>query len=598
MLLVPVHAFDISDYVDFNAFIVSEDTGSVALLAVQEGPGGYQGSIADVTLEMRQGTGRVFLDTFPLSKIDTQISTRFAKEIACKYIEDDCPRSDFIYTIRSDSSIIGGPSAGSAIAVLTVALLKGYTLDPTVAVTGTINSGGIIGPVSGLKYKIDVAEQNGFTKVLIPRGSVIEDLENQVQYTPEDYNDLTGIEIIEISDINEAIYEFTGRYLFEENGDIDIPDSYKETMRTVAVELCNRSDMLYQIMKDQFEITDFTDDERLLSRNLEDQAINLTAKAESALDQEQYYSAASYCYGANIKYKNVILLQQRYEGQSLSEVIESTEKEIDELESFVESIDFKTLSDFEIYIIMKERIETARDFVTSARETAANDDIYSSYYNIAYAIERLQTSKVWGEFLGMDGKQFTINREVMRDSCMQKLSETQERIQYIKLFLPESTLMEMQIDLNSAYSDYAAGEFALCISKASRAKSSANVLLNVIKTGRDDLPDLLNRKLSATKDVIIKEQQKNVFPIMGYSYYEYATSMVNSDPVSSLVYAEYALELSWLDIYFSEPASPRLRFNPAFVILVLIGFALGCIFMLLLIPRSSRLYRKRSRRHR
>jgi len=90
------------------------------LLAVQETPTGYEGSDADLYLELKQGTGNVFLNTFPITKMDTQISTRFAKELACKHYSLNCDQYDFLYTIRAQSNIIGGPSAGAAIAAITV----------------------------------------------------------------------------------------------------------------------------------------------------------------------------------------------------------------------------------------------------------------------------------------------------------------------------------------------------------------------------------------------------------------------------------------------------------------------------------------------
>src|SRR3989344_3725653 len=93
----------------------------MTLLAVREDGENFIGSTADLYLEIQEGKERVFLDTYPLTKIDTQISTRFAQEIACNYFDINCNNKDFIYTIRADSSIIGGPSAGASIAALTTA---------------------------------------------------------------------------------------------------------------------------------------------------------------------------------------------------------------------------------------------------------------------------------------------------------------------------------------------------------------------------------------------------------------------------------------------------------------------------------------------
>ena len=78
----------------------------MTLLAVTENPDGtLTGTTADLFLEIQPGQGRVFIESYPLTKIDTQISTRFAKDIACKYVDAGCSDYDFFYTIRSDSPI-------------------------------------------------------------------------------------------------------------------------------------------------------------------------------------------------------------------------------------------------------------------------------------------------------------------------------------------------------------------------------------------------------------------------------------------------------------------------------------------------------------
>src|SRR3989338_3663756 len=109
--------------------------GHMKLLAVKETENGYEGGIADLYLEIKPGSGRVFLETFPLTRTDTQMSTRFAKAIACDIIEKDCDDTDFFYTITADSAIIAGPSAGASIAILTVAMLDDLRLNEDYAIT-------------------------------------------------------------------------------------------------------------------------------------------------------------------------------------------------------------------------------------------------------------------------------------------------------------------------------------------------------------------------------------------------------------------------------------------------------------------------------
>ena len=155
------------------AGLASAKTYHITLLTVGEGgTADGIGGTADAYLDIRPGSGRIFLDSFPLTKLDTQISTRYAKEIACDYLDMDCSGKDFFYTIRSGSTIVGGPSASASLTVLTIAALKNLKLDNTTVMTGTINSGGSIGPVGGIPKKALAAQNAGFKRVLVPLFSI------------------------------------------------------------------------------------------------------------------------------------------------------------------------------------------------------------------------------------------------------------------------------------------------------------------------------------------------------------------------------------------------------------------------------------------
>src|SRR3989344_5768357 len=198
------------------------------LLAVQENNNGYLGSDADLYLEIKEGSGRVFLETFPLTKLDTQISTRFAKEIACSHFKLPCEKYDFIFTIKAKSTIIGGPSAGAAIAALTTIALLDLPYDQQTAITGTINSGGVVGPVGGIKEKLEAASRAGLNKVLIPLGTANQ---SRVEHNPTFQNwtilsNATGgnatlnlvaygkeklqLDVLEVIDLDTVIKEITG----------------------------------------------------------------------------------------------------------------------------------------------------------------------------------------------------------------------------------------------------------------------------------------------------------------------------------------------------------------------------------------------------
>jgi uncharacterized protein len=210
----------------FVAIILLPDAfakqGHMKLLAVKETETGYEGGIADLYLEIKPGSGRVFLETFPLTRTDTQMSTRFAKAIACDVIEKDCDYVDFFYTITADSAIIAGPSAGASIAILTVAMLEDLELNENYAITGTINSGGLIGPVGGLKAKVEAG------KAVIGKEQVLKQLRtkslNKVYLAsncPKDlkadlthYAKLTKTAVVELDLDNEELGLFCKKNFF------------------------------------------------------------------------------------------------------------------------------------------------------------------------------------------------------------------------------------------------------------------------------------------------------------------------------------------------------------------------------------------------
>ena len=76
---------------------------SIELLTVSETENGTRevGGTATMNLQISPGSGNVFIDSFPLTQLDTQISTRFAKEVACDFTNRDCDNVNFYYTIRA-----------------------------------------------------------------------------------------------------------------------------------------------------------------------------------------------------------------------------------------------------------------------------------------------------------------------------------------------------------------------------------------------------------------------------------------------------------------------------------------------------------------
>lgn len=99
-----------------------------------------------------------------------------------------------------------GPSAGAAMAVGFIALFKGDRIQRGIALTGTIEPGGQIGPVGSIPDKIRAAAREGFRTVLIPRGQMYDSRWNLNELGLQ-----LNVTVKEVDTIDEAYQLMTGQ---------------------------------------------------------------------------------------------------------------------------------------------------------------------------------------------------------------------------------------------------------------------------------------------------------------------------------------------------------------------------------------------------
>ena len=576
---------------------------NLKLLAVQETSAGYMGSDADLFLELKEGSGRVFLETVPLTKLDTQISTRFAKEIACHHFNLECDKYDFIYTIKAKSSIVGGPSAGAAIAALTTIAVLDLKYDEKTTITGTINSGGILGPVGGGKEKLKAAANAGLKKVLIAPGTNSEASpeeenkkvsSNYTNISSSEYNqtnnnnntdnnsflnnslsifNLTAygqtnlnIETKEVTSLDEVIFELTGKNINQEKLDIEVNPQYNTIMQELYGLICQRT----------VDLRESLDQKQKIDSEIENQLRQKNNSALNASSKGDYYAAASYCFTNNLVLKKIFYEQKRLPLSRYPSLFTLMEKKIDTLEKDLAQEEISTISSLQAYMIIKERLQDAKKQIEKYKENLKlenqnkenienNKDSENNQNNkenlmnsteagylLAYVEERYFSAVSWQKFMEMDGKKLVINPVKLKESCQNKISEAEERYQYASLFLGELNLQTIRERLDSAKKSYDGNETVLCLIGASQAKAEADVILGTMGLTEADIPRFLESKKTAVERVIAKNTAQGFFPILGYSYYQYANSLQNDGPFDALMYLEYSLEMSDLQIYFPE----------------------------------------------
>ncbi|MBI4016814.1 MAG: hypothetical protein HY363_03925 [Candidatus Aenigmarchaeota archaeon] len=517
---------------------VSAMSGTVPLLALTELSNGTQlGSATELRLDVSGGSERVFLETAPLTKISTQVSMRFAQQIACHEFGIDCGDKDFFFAIKAlPGPIVGGPSAGAAAAIAVAATLQNASINPKIAITGTINSGGLIGPVGGIEKKIGAAAGKGYTTVLIPAGT-------RYQKNPFVANstDLVAvgarlnITVVEVATIREAYGIFTGVQVMKNSNMLIIEPMYGETMKRIANELCSRTAVLRSKINESNELL-----------------LNFSVRAAEALALNTSYSAASFCFRANLLAKEII--NSKNNSGNFSWELGVLDSRLEYLEDKLEQEEITTLTDLQTYIVVKDRLKEAREGLLEAE---VEKGAVQQRRLLSYSEERLISAKAWSAFFNLSGNSLRLTPEALLKTCVSKVAEAEERYNYVISVLPDS-LKETRRALDRAYLEYSNESYISCIGSASKAKAEADVVMGLLGVGDDRLNDILDIKLEIVKQQLLRAQEEGVFPIIGYSYYEYAQSLAPVDVSSALLFSEYALELSDLGVYFEKPQKQQI----------------------------------------
>ncbi len=567
-------------------------SGTIKLLALSENPdGSTSGTVASLSLELRPGTERVFLETIPLTRVATQISMRFAQQIACKEYDVECGDKDFVYTIVAQPGLVGGPSAGAAAAVLSASLLKGIPVRDDIAITGTINSGGVIGPVGGVKEKIEAAHEQGITTVLVPKGTRVFGKSN-VSLDLQEWGRMNNVSVKEVATLDEALYAFTGVNVSRPLPPFVIDEAYQNRMRAVMQLMCKRTHALRNA-------TTAFEDENAITRELADAARNNTARASQLSKNEAYYSAASYCFRANINLNRLGTVHYNESRKKVADRIRNAFFTIAKLQNETESRELRTLTDLQTFMSVEERILEAADMLVDASD-AITDDLDEAQGIVSFAEERVASAKSWSAFFGLPGEAIIINQDTLRESCLSKLSEAEERFSYVRTFFPDA-LEETRRTLDRAHQDAQNVSYALCLGMASKAKAEADVVLSVTGFEPDQVKDLLALKLSVAQRVLAQAQRHGAFPLVGYNYYQYANDLKDEDEYSALLFAEYAIELSNLDIYFEKPRpwyapfSELKEVSVGTLLLLSLGSAVLGMAVMLVLMRVQKGGRRKSR---
>jgi hypothetical protein len=145
--------------------------------------GTFNEIFAEIDLALREAFKQSLLDAYYCARYYAPELKRFA-----------------IWVSVPREVVVEGGSAGSTFAVGMYVLARNLPTHSGIAMTGTINPGGAIGPVGGIKEKVTAAVRLGFRTVLLPAANLAD-----LGTSP-----LSAF-VIPVHHFTEAVYHFTGQ---------------------------------------------------------------------------------------------------------------------------------------------------------------------------------------------------------------------------------------------------------------------------------------------------------------------------------------------------------------------------------------------------
>ncbi len=554
--------------------------------AVASTEDGYIGVMSTITVAIQSnGSGKVFVDTLPLTQVDMQGSARLGVKVASAIVKNDANCNinpdlfDYFFVVRTDAPVIGGPSAGGIMTVATVALLENWSLDKHTIMTGMINPDGSIGPIGGIPYKVDVAYEIGAKRFLIPKGqttyletiqeTVINNGWTQTQIKTvtrniKDYVASKGydIEIIEVEDINQAVNNFTGYSFSSYISDKELKtEEYKNAFLTLSNSLLEKSQELYTTSMELFndsrsnipnKVWDWDRFNWIYYRSeIEDEldsAKILIEESKTWFNRKMYYTSTTKSFLSLIN-----SLYVKYACNYFSTYEEDRQNYItnliDEINLFCyeknnEARNSKITGFVSLQCVggAQKRASEASDYLKNANNSYQAGDYLSSLSYLAKAKERSESISWWLNITNFFNESGHISSSDIDNLALEYIEEAQQAITYSSILLEEMNsgsnyLSDAQNMLDIAKDERENGYPAAALFEALDAITKANLEIETIDvSSADEYKDKIYRINNSANSNILKSIGYGVKPVLPVCYYEYADSLLDEEDLTAALF--------------------------------------------------------------
>jgi len=543
-----------------NSVYALEEGVSIPLVADKSTGDGEEGLLLGAEVIVTNGTGHVFVDTNPYTQVDLQGSARIAAMVASDVLGIDEKAYDFYYIIDISSPIIGGPSAGGALTVATIAAINKWPLKSDVVMTGMINPDESIGPVGGIPFKLEAAAAKNATLFLIPEGqstvtvkktntdssgSIITiDTEETVDVV--ELGKKLNVTVKEVSTIQDVVREFTGYEITKPTykGTI-LTTQYMDLLKPLAQNLKNESGDMYKEMESTLPNTQFLGT-----------AKDILSRADKMYDDNKYYAATSLYFNSMYTMRfaqwNDGYDKASDKEQYLTEIINRVEKQINFSENDLRNFTLYGISDVEAVGAAESRITAAKVKLDEAKKLT---DTQEKITSLAFAHERARTAQWWLTLATPDGK--IVPEKVLKDRAGWYLSQAQSINTYMFALVSETGSHPEIIggageDLDHAQKEMERGYYAGAIFDSLQATTKASTMIGLL--GKTDAQKKVGESYEAAKVAINEARLAGIEPTLAVSAYEYGETMTN--PYEQISQYSYARTIAKTSIVLKSHSIP------------------------------------------
>ena len=381
---------------------------SMYILAVAQEDGKYVGVPSVLTVKVTRGSGMVYVSAMPLSEVDIQASARIAAVVASYIAGTNYFSYDYFISIKANTTIIGGPSAGAAMTVALVAALLGKPINRSIVITGMILPDGTIGAVGGIPEKLDAAAEVGAKVMLIPLGQAESlSLASGKYVNVVELGRRKGVKVVEVATVYDALKWFGINVSRPTPREYTLPESVVGIVKSWILKFKNSYlSTREKLLKLLGKLPGSSDDvEKFLS-----DAEKYASRGEQDVSAGMYYSAASDYFVASINADAALWLAKIKLGStSIGELISEARSRVslakNKYEQLVSAVGPEVdVSELAILTEVASRVAEAEESLSSLEKEVQNKSLSSVVWDAVYVIWRAESALDWMKVIDSVGK--------------------------------------------------------------------------------------------------------------------------------------------------------------------------------------------------